>query len=342
MKSLRDRVEREKADFEKEWADLGRLMEQDRQLREELRRKEREAHAAADPRLLRLKAAAGGDGSGSPGYSESARGDSAEGEKAAAPRQPRLTEDQVQYYEETFEKIKVATGVPTVEALVDSFQEIEQKNFSLFNSINELNSDIETSELAIAETKLEIEKFKGQGVSTDTQRKKVLRDLEDRLQKTEGKADEYEAKHAAATKTVNQLKTGIHSIFSRLGCNSSSVEEMLGNQGVTESNMMQYLEIIEQRTTEILQTYAASQSDAPPDPEDYGTNKIGAVQPPAARLQVQPPAWDDFSSGDENADEDDERPLTREELQRKTLRGLEAKAKAAAIAKAAAHKKAAQ
>lgn len=40
---------------------------------------------------------------------------------------------------------------------------------------------------------------------------------------------------------------------------NSSVEEMLGNQGVTESNMMQYLGIIEQRTSEILQAYAASQ-----------------------------------------------------------------------------------
>lgn len=37
------------------------------------------------------------------------------------------------------------------------------------------------------------------------------------------------------------------------------MEEMLGNQGVTESNMMQYLGIIEQRASEILQAYAASQ-----------------------------------------------------------------------------------
>jgi hypothetical protein len=42
---------------------------------------------------------------------------------------------------------------------------------------------------------------------------------------------------------------------------------MLGNQGVTESNMMQYLGIIEQRTIEILQMYAASQvriDESPP------------------------------------------------------------------------------
>ena len=112
---------------------------------------------------------------------------------------------------------------------------------------------------------------------------------------------------------------------------------MLGNQGVTESNMMQYLEIIEQRTTEILQSYATSQAppDAP-DPDAGGTNVIGTVQPPAARLSVQPPAMDDFASEGEGDEEDDERPLTREELQRKTLRGIEAQEKAR---KAAAAKK---
>lgn len=36
---------------------------------------------------------------------------------------------------------------------------------------------------------------------------------------------------------------------------------------------------------------------------------------------MQPPAWDDFSSGEDSDQEDDERPLTREELKRKTLRG---------------------
>lgn len=47
------------------------------------------------------------------------------------------------------------------------------------------NSEIERLELMIAETKNSIEKYKGQGVSTDTQRKKVLRGLEEQLSITE-------------------------------------------------------------------------------------------------------------------------------------------------------------
>lgn len=53
-------------------------------------------------------------------------------------------------------------------------------------------------------------------------------------------------------KIINSLKIGIKSIFDRIGCNTEQVQEIIGSHGVTESNMLQYLGIIEQRTNEIL------------------------------------------------------------------------------------------
>ena len=152
---------------------------------------------------------------------------------------------------------------------MDTFQDIEQKNFSLFNSINELNSDIEATELAIAETKLETEKFKGQGVSTDTQRKRVLKELEEKLEKTTAAADAYERKHQAASKTIGQLKTGIHSIFS-IGRHVGRGGRNARQPGRAESNMLQYLEIIEQRTTA--------------DPRAVRRHAAGLHSPPARHI----------------------------------------------------------
>lgn len=97
-------------------------------------------------------------------------------------------------------------------------------------------------------------------MNTDNQRKKILKDLEDRLAKTEAKAEQYEKKYEAAMKTVNALKVGIASIFNKIGCGTPANMELLGNEGVTEGNMMQYLGIIEQRTNEILQLYATTQA----------------------------------------------------------------------------------
>ena len=67
--------------------------------------------------------------------------------------------------------------------------------------------------------------------------------------------------------------------------------------------------------------YAASQANMAGTDSVVHSIQNGIVQPAAPRLSVMPPAWEDFSSGEES-DQEDERPLTREELQRKTLRGF--------------------
>ena len=180
--------------------------------------------------------------------------------------------------------------------------------------MNDVNTEIERLEHSIAEMRNQIEKYRGQGMSTDTQRKKALRDLEDRLSRTERKADEYDTRFQRAVRTISQLKTGIHSIFTRIGAASTSVEEMLGNQGVTESNMMQYLGIIEQRTSEILQSYATSQT-AQANEHTFQLPQVATDG--GIKFSIQPPSYEEMSGADS---EEDERPLTRQELDKRTLR----------------------
>jgi coiled-coil domain-containing protein 63/114 len=81
----------------------------------------------------------------------------------------------VQSYEEAFAKIQAATGITDIDELVNTFIEAEDQNFSLFNYVNELNSEVEKLEEQIAEIRSEIEKYRGQGVNTDNQRKKILK-----------------------------------------------------------------------------------------------------------------------------------------------------------------------
>lgn len=53
----------------------------------------------------------------------------------------------------------------------------------------------------------------------------------------------------------------------------------------------------------------------PTSPDGRSVDAAGFVP---ARLNVQPPGWDDFSSGEDSDQDDDERPLTRNELKMKT------------------------
>ena len=55
--------------------------------------------------------------------------------------------------------------------------------------------------------------------------------------------------------------SGIESLFNKINCDRSAIDEMLGAaKGVTDSNMIQYLGIIEQRTNELLaiQSYVST------------------------------------------------------------------------------------
>jgi len=49
------------------------------------------------------------------------------------------------------------------------------------------------------------------------------------------------------------LQEGISNMFEQAGCGTPAVRILLGEEGVSEGNMMQYLGILEQRTNEILQ-----------------------------------------------------------------------------------------
>mmetsp|Transcript_29376 Transcript_29376/g.46099 ORF Transcript_29376/g.46099 Transcript_29376/m.46099 type:complete len:561 (-) Transcript_29376:97-1779(-) len=319
MAMLKIQADRDQSHFESEWKDLGRLIESDRNMKERMRQREKAGIGPngkiEDEDKLRKKIIKG----------------NATISKDKAAQQAAL--QKVQSYEEAFAKIQASTGISDIDELVATFIEAEDKNFSLFNYVNELNNEVEKLEEQIAETRKEIEKYRGQGQSTDNQRKKILQDLEEKLSKTETKAGQYESRALKTMSTVNLLKQGIQMTFDKVGCNPAAVSAVLGDQGVTESNMMHYLGVIEQRTNEILQMYAAVQMQmkghdlSSPEAQAQLASILGhgpSAPIGAGKVEVVPPTAGEEYDSEEGSDEeeDDERPLTRDELKAKTLRNL--------------------
>merc|ERR1719473_124163 len=74
--------------------------------------------------------------------------------------QQAATAEKVQSFEQAFEMIKAATEIDDIQDLVSQFISAEEKNFSLFNFVNDLNQEIEAGEEAIAALKQEVESFK--------------------------------------------------------------------------------------------------------------------------------------------------------------------------------------
>jgi coiled-coil domain-containing protein 63/114 len=305
MQELQAGAQSERAEFEKDFKELSNVIKEQQELLEQLRLKQFERTNEDDAAIT-----------GTQYEQHTVQHNNA---ILVHPKDKTSLQEKINYGE-SIAKIQEVTGITDIQEIINKFLEAEDQNFSLFNYVNDVNMEIERLEHANNNMRSMIEKYRGQGMTDDTQRKKTVRESEEKLQKTEKKIAEYAGRAAVAERHIAELKSGIQSIFARIG--ASSVDEMLGNQGVTDSNMMQYLGIIEQKTSEILQAYAKSQMGQP--------NETPLTIPTIMRaegVKLNPPNTDRLGD-EENIDaEIDERPLTRHELFMRFEKEYQGKAK---------------
>eukprot|EP01033_Poteriospumella_lacustris_P001629 gene1629-1186_t len=311
MESLQASAQSERADFEREFKELSDAIRQQQVMLEQLRLKQFEKSSADNAATM-----------GATIDTSTAQHTAAISAWASGPKDKATSQDKINYAE-SIAKIQEVTGLTDIQEIINKFLEAEEQNFSLFNYVNEINMEIERLEHANNNMRSQIEKHRGQGMTDDTQRRKTVRESEERLQKTEAKIALYESRAAVAERHIAELKSGIHSIFTRIVGTSS--DEMMGNQGVTDSNMMQYLGIIEQKTSEILQAYAKSQMGLPSEvplqlPTVSKSEGLGKLQPTII------PSGDDVIDPNDSDGEIDERPFTRNELHSKFDRDYHRKA----------------
>lgn len=309
MIALKEKAEKEQLTFKMELKELDRVLEHDRKLKTFMGVKSQDRSSKDGEDTMNKRS------------DRTKKSEKQTGEKKDA----QMSSETVQSYEEAFEKIREQTGIQDIDKLVENFIDVEDENFSSFNYVNELNNDIDQIQEQINELKLEIDKIRGQGVNMDNQRKKILKDLEERLQSTQSQCDMYDDKYNALSKTVNMLKAGITNIFNRIDCDKTAITDMLGNAGCNETNMMQYLGIIEQRTNEILQMYHIKSSKSTDKDTVVISGGLLGQGPlaPINAVTIQPPSTgDDYDSDEDEYSDDEQRPMTRADLRNKIMRGI--------------------
>ena len=149
------------------------------------------------------------------------------------------SQERITAYEDAFAKILATTGISDINVLVDKFIAAEEKNFSMFNYVNHLNEEIEKLDISIAEVKGEIDKYRGQDSESDNQRKKILRELEGRLARTENRVKDYDKRHQDAMHVLTEIKEEVLNVYEAIGCKRiSNLSTVNGPNGITDSNLM--------------------------------------------------------------------------------------------------------
>lgn len=245
-------------------------------------------------------------------------------ESLEADKKMESQEDSVERYEMAVQKIKEMTGEDNLDLDVPRFIEVEDRNFALFNYVNEMNNEIEMLQDQMKEIRNEIEDFENQGAQLDSERKKILNDLEEMQMEVRKDIQVKEEMIKEITKIFDQLKIAVKDIFLKINCDSTPITDMLGSSmGVSELNMIQYLGLIEQRANEVLamQVYLQSKDQKNFDPRGH---VYSAITPKSAHSQVSifPPSIGDEYQGIDESDvgEEDLKPLTRSDLELRVIK----------------------
>lgn len=292
MASLRERADREMAVYNAEIKDVKRILEHDRKLRKFMTTKAEDRASILEDELM---------------------------VRAIKKYEAQLNglQQETSKFEEIFDKIKEATGIEDTDTLVESFIENEDRNFALYNYVNNMNTEIENLKDDIRRLKDEIELIKKEGVDSDVHRKEILNELEQKMVEVTDELTLVNKEYKASRRQLELLKPKVESVFNSIECDRSSIAELLGiGVSIDDNNIMQYLGIIEQKCNELLQNKALEKikklNESGGDISVDGLQGVGP-QPAHGNFLIVPPPIEDDS--DQAWQCNDAKPLTVEEVQ---------------------------
>lgn len=180
----------------------------------------------------------------------------------------------LEVYEDAFSKIRKVTGISDTSELVQRFKALEDKNFSLFNFVNEINNEIELISEEVTQCEASINKLKESGISVQEKHNSELQVLEKSLMQTQGKAETFDSQFKVAVSITNELNMAIQGFINSLQSIARqkpaeqeeqpnraeklrafidfALVDSLGENGVNENNLFQYLGMMEQKANELM------------------------------------------------------------------------------------------
>ena len=185
-------------------------------------------------------------------------------------------EDKIEEYNKMFEELKKMTGAESLEEVVSTYVAHEDEMFSLYNFVQTVNAEIDGMKESEVQIEDEISAFKANAAENEEQRRKVLDDLQSRLQNATETSEAMVEENAASSEAMQQLQKKIQSVFFKIQCDqmdakSSAKDQpttkgttvsrpdsnvaLLTSQGISEANVLDFLGCIEQRSVDIIGEY---------------------------------------------------------------------------------------
>ncbi|XP_062411234.1 coiled-coil domain-containing protein 63-like [Sardina pilchardus] len=222
MMAVRERSKKEAAQAQTEMTELQRVIDHESKLRTFMAQKSQD-------------------------YVPSVEDEEARKRRAEQSQLERMGGESLETYQAVHKHIVAITGERDLGKIASQFVETEEKSFAYFSYINELNNRSTMLRDRINKLKSEIVHFELQNKHHDEQWQGQLKELEAELEKKRSEANDMEAQYKLVNKSLDQMKSAIADLFSKMKCDPSPVTAKLGSSvQVTDENVTQFIGIVEE------------------------------------------------------------------------------------------------
>jgi chromosome segregation ATPase len=172
----------------------------------------------------------------------------------------------VKIIEDAFEQIKEATGISSTEEIVTTFIKAEEQNYSLYNYVNMLNSEIDMIEEQNKMIEAEINKHEELGQMSEKEKEtmrqnlqKNITDMQDQMNEKDSQIKEVEREMQAIKDSVQEMIGHFRNsqFFLSVAQNMHYDEETQFN----ENNVTQFLAELEEYIAMLITFMAYRQSN---------------------------------------------------------------------------------
>lgn len=247
------------------------------------------------------------------------------------------TENKIALYRTSFDELKCVSGISELKQIVQKYVKSEEETFSLFNYIQAQNQETDWTLERHARLEEEIKLYEEKLGDEEAQRAEAMADLNGKWRYAKEATDECGHAVLEAQRSLERIAKKIQSLFFKIQCDqlnnctsdakhAGSIGQksntgrqdsrlaLLSGQGVTESNVLAYAELIEQRALEIMSEYIRHM-------KRQARNHRGPILDPSHSLTMlknREFKLPDVDADDEEETEDDGRPVALVEVRRRT------------------------
>ena len=169
---LKHQADKEHAEFDKEWNELNRLIENDKKMREFIEQREKRVPITNIQPTTQI------------------------------PSIDTSVKQKAETYEKAFATIQAATGIGAIDHLVGVFSEAEERAYSLYTYSNLLAKDSDKLEVSISSLKRQLAELRAAASGGSSNH---IAQMEDNVSIVTKRADEFEVKSNEAERTLTRL-----------------------------------------------------------------------------------------------------------------------------------------